>query len=174
MILIGAGRSPATFWCALASGIALCVAAVPGLAANPCPFGTWADFMIGSYHIHPQQHFEDFDPGIGIECNFRPEWAASFGYFRNSLIRPSFYGGAVYAPEALHWGSIRLGAMGGVISGYNYGRFGVGENHRAGLVLIPSAILNFGRIGANILLVPPIPQDRLPFTIGLQVKLRLR
>ena len=174
MTLTGAGRGPANRWRALAAGILPCLATFPGVAASPCPFGTWADFMIGSYHVHPQKHFEDFDPGIGIECNFKPEWAASFGYFRNSLLRPSFYGGAVYAPESLHWGWIRLSAMGGVISGYNYGRFGVGENHRTGLILIPSAILNFGRVGANLLLVPPIPQDRLPFTIGLQVKVRLR
>jgi hypothetical protein len=174
MTLSGAGSAPANAWCARAAGILLCLVAIKGNAANPCPYGTWVDFMIGSYHVNPDKHFEDFDPGIGIECKFKPQWAASVGYFRNSLLRPSFYAGAVYAPESLHWGWIRLGAMGGVISGYNYGRFGVGENHRTGLVLVPSAILDFGRFGANILLVPPIPQDHLPFTIGLQAKLRFK
>ena len=172
MTFAGAGCGPANRWRALAAGVVLCLTTFRGLAANPCPFGTWADFMVGSYHVNPQKHFEDFNPGIGVECNFKPAWAASAGYFRNSLLRPSFYAGAVYAPESLHWGSIRLGAMGGVISGYNYGRFGVGENHRTGLVLTPSAILNFGRFGANIILVPPIPPDHLPLTIGLQAKLR--
>jgi hypothetical protein len=169
-----AGRGPANAWRALAVGIGWCFAAYSGYAASVCPYGTWADFMLGAYHVNPDKHFDDFDPGIGIECNFKPEWAASFGYFRNSLLRPSFYGGAVYAPESLHWGWIRLGAMGGVISGYNYGRFGIGENQRTGLVLTPSAILDFGKFGANIILVPPIPPDHLPLTIGLQAKLRFR
>jgi hypothetical protein len=130
--------------------------------------------MLGSYHINPDRHFEDFDPGIGVECAVRPEWSAAAGYFRNSLLRPSFYGGAIYAPESLHWGAVRVGAMGGVISGYNYGRFGVGENHRTGLILIPSVILEHGRFGANVMLVPPIPEDHLPLTIGLQARVRLR
>src|SRR5450755_2140707 len=174
MTLAGAGRAPANAGRALAAGTLLCLVAIDGTAANSCPYGTWVDFMIGSYHVNPDKHFEDFDPGIGVECKFKPQWAASVGYFRNSLLRPSFYAGAVYAPESLHWGWIRLGAMGGVISGYNYGRFGVGENHRTGLVLVPSGILDFGRFGANILLVPPITADHLPFTIGLQAKLRLK
>ena len=174
MTLTSAGGAPAKAWRSRAAGFLLCLLALRVSAASLCPYGTWADFMIGSYHVNPDKHFEDFDPGIGVECKFKPEWAASVGYFRNSLLRPSFYAGAVYAPEFLHKGWIRLGAMGGVISGYNFGRFGVGENHRTGLVLVPSAILDFGRLGANILLVPPIPQDHLPFTIGLQAKLRFK
>jgi hypothetical protein len=174
MTLTGAGRAPAYAVRALAAGILTGLFAINGAAANPCPYGTWADVMLGAYHVHPDKHFEDFDPGIGVECQFKPQWAASAGYFRNSLLRPSFYAGAVYAPDSLRWGPLRLGAMGGVISGYNYGRFGIGENHRTGLVLVPSAILNFGRFGANILLVPPIAADHLPLTIGLQAKLRLK
>ena len=156
-----------------ASLLAGCVA-TPAQAGDPCPQGLWADAMLGSYHIHPDRHFEDFNPGIGAECGFRPEWAAAAGYFRNSLLRPSFYGGVIYAPESLHWGAARLGAMGGVISGYNYGRFGVGENHRTGLILTPTVILERGRFGANVIVVPPISADHLPLTIGLQARFRLR
>lgn len=156
-----------------ASLLAGCVAA-PAQAGDPCPHGLWADAMLGSYHIHPDRHFEDFNPGIGAECGFRPEWAAAAGYFRNSLLRPSFYGGGIYAPESLHWGMARLGAMGGVISGYNYGRFGVGANHRTGLILTPTVILERGRFGANVIVVPPISADHLPLTIGLQARFRLR
>jgi hypothetical protein len=139
-------------------------------AGERCPAGWWADVMVGSYHIHPDKHFNDFDPGIGIECSVTAQWAASFGYFRNSLNRPSFYGGAVYTPEFAHWSWFRLGAMGGIISGYNYGRYGVGSNHRTGPVLAPTAIARFGRFGANFILIPPIQADHTPFTIGLQAK----
>jgi hypothetical protein len=130
--------------------------------------------MLGSYHINPDRHFEDFNPGIGVECSFRAEWSAAAGYFRNSLLRPSFYGGAIYAPESLRWGAVRLAGMGGVISGYNYGRFGVGDGHRTGLILIPSVILEQGRFGANIFIVPPIPEDHLPLTLGFQARFRIR
>jgi hypothetical protein len=149
-------------------------AAVPA-AADPCKDGLWGDLMLGSYHIHPYRHFDEFNPGAGVECWFSPQWAGAAGYFRNSLDRPSFYAGAVYAPEVLHWGWFRLTAMGGVISGYNFGRFGLGgENNRTGPVLAPAAMTRFGRFGMNFILIPPIPQDNLPFTVGFQVKYRLR
>ncbi len=152
------------------------IAALPWTAhaAPACGSGLWADAMLGSHHIKPDRYFEDFNPGLGIECGLRPDWALAGGYFRNSLLRPSFYAGAIYAPESLHRGWVRLGAMGGVISGYNYGRFGVGDQHRTGLLLLPTAILGKGRFAANIILVPPIPQDDLPFTIALQAKFRIR
>lgn len=173
MTMRHAGRAAPRLWRASVAMLASCWAAASALGGEACPYGTWADLMIGSHHINPDRHFEDFNPGAGVECGVRPEWTASAGYFRNSLLRPSFYGGAVYTPASLNWGAARLGLMGGVISGYNYGRFGVGENHRTGLVLTPSAILDFGRVGANLIVVPPISADHLPLTIGLQLRIRL-
>lgn len=144
-------------------------------AGTLCPSGWWADVMIGSYHIHPYRQFDEFNPGAGIECSITPQWAASAGYFRNSLDRPSFYGGVLYTPEFAHWRWFRLGAMGGIISGYNFGRFGVGgPNNRTGPVLAPAAITQFGRFGVNFILIPPIPQDHLPFTVGFQAKYRFK
>lgn len=137
-----------------------------------CPNGWWADVMIGSYHIHPYRHFDDFNPGAGIECSVTSQWAGTVGYFRNSLDRPSFYGGAIYTPEFAHWSWFRLGAMGGIISGYNYGQIGLGRNNRTGPVLAPTAMVRFGRFGANFILIPPIHSDNLPFTVGLQAKYR--
>lgn len=143
-------------------------------AGELCPSGWWADVMVGSHHIHPDRHFDDFDPGAGLECSVTPQWAAALGYFRNSLDRPSFYGGAIYTPEFAHWGWLRLGAMGGIISGYNYGQIGLGQSNRTGPLLAPTAITRFGRFAANFILIPPIPADNLPFTIGLQLKYKVR
>jgi hypothetical protein len=139
-----------------------------------CPDGWWADFMIGSYHVRPYRHFDDFNPGVGIECSVTRQWAAAGGYFRNSLDRPSFYAGALYTPQFAHWRWFRVGAMGGVISGYNFGRYGVGSNHRTGLVLAPTAITEFGRFGMNFILIPPIRANNLPFTVGFQAKYRFK
>jgi hypothetical protein len=159
-------------------GLIVLAVAVPSngsRAGEPCADGWWADVMLGSYHIHPYRHFDEFNPGIGVECSVTPQWAASAGYFRNSLDRPAFYAGAVYTPQFAHWRWLRLGAMGGVISGYNFGRFGIGgPNNRTGPVLAPTAITQFGRFGVNFILVPPIPDDNLPFTVGFQAKYRFR
>jgi hypothetical protein len=139
-------------------------------ARELCPNGWWADVMLASYHLHPYRHFDEFNPGVGVECSITPQWEAAVGYFRNSLDRPSFYAGAVYTPEFAHWKWFQLGAMGGIITGYNYGQIGLGQNNRTGPILAPTAITRFGRFGVNFILIPPIPEDRLPFTIGFQAK----
>lgn len=126
--------------------------------------------MVGSYHIHPYRHFDDVDPGIGAECSVTTQWTAAIGYYRNSLDRPSFYGGAIFTPDFAAWSVLRPGVMGGVVSGYNYGRYGIGSNRRTGPILAPTAVYRLGRFGANFILIPPIKSDNLPFTIGLQLK----
>ena len=60
--------------------------------------------------------------------------------------------------------------MGGIISGYNYGNSGIGHDHTIGPVITPIVMLAYKRVGANFILVPPIPSQNLPFTIGFQLK----
>jgi hypothetical protein len=162
------------YLCAVAAAAALPANGERAQAGELCPKGWFADVMVGSYHVHPYRHFDDFNPGAGVECALTPQWEAAFGYFRNSLDRPSFYGGAIYTPEFAHWSWFRLGLMGGIISGYNYGQIGLGRDNRTGPVLAPTAISQFGRFGVNLILIPPIPSDHLPFTLGFQVKFRIR
>jgi len=68
-------------------------------------------------------------------------------------------------------GFVRLAVMGGLISGYNYGSYGFGHDHSIGPVAAPIVIVTYKRVGMNFILVPPIPSDNLPFTIGFQLKL---
>ncbi len=165
--------APVVLLIVLAEGCGATASAAEAASAAPCADGWWADLMIGSYHIHPYRHFDDFNPGLGAECAFTPRWAAAVGYYRNSLDRPSFYGGAIFTPAFSDWGWGRFGLMGGIISGYNYGRYGFGTDQRTGPVLAPVVITGYGRFGANFILIPPIPSDNLPFTVGLQLKWRL-
>jgi hypothetical protein len=153
----------------IAAGVAS--SSVPAHAANWCGSGLWIDAMIASHHIHPEQSFEDVNPGLGVECWLNGQWALTAGGFRNSLARPSWYGGGVWAPEFAHWGFVRLAVMGGIISGYNYGRWGIGHDHSIGPVAAPLVMVTYKRVGMNFILVPPIPSDNLPFTIGFQLKL---
>ncbi|MGO8830743.1 MAG: hypothetical protein ACLQT5_16005 [Steroidobacteraceae bacterium] len=161
-------------------GVVVVAASAPGgaeraRARDLCPTGWWADLMLGSYHIHPSRSFDEFNPGAGVECSMTPQWAALAGYYRNSLDRPSFYAGGAYTPQFAHWGWFRLGVMGGVISGYNFGRFGIGgPNNHTGPVLAPTAIVQFGRFGMNFIVIPPIPDDNLPFTVGFQARYRFK
>ncbi|CAD6549464.1 hypothetical protein [Paraburkholderia metrosideri] len=143
-------------------------------ADNWCGGGIWVDAMLGSYHIDPDPNtnFNEFNPGLGVECWFNNQWAVTVGGFRNSLRRPSYYGGGVWAPEFAHWGIVRIAAMGGIISGYNYGNWGLGHNHSVGPVVAPIVMLDYKRVGANFIVIPPIPSDNLPFTIGFQVKVK--
>ncbi|SAL54451.1 hypothetical protein [Caballeronia humi] len=141
-------------------------------AGDWCGNGLWVDAMIGSHHINPDKDFQEFNPGIGVECWIAPEWALTAGYFRNSLSKPSLYGGGVWAPEFAHWGFIRIAAMGGLISGYPYGGWGFGHDHTIGPVIAPLVMLEYRRVGANVILIPPIPSADLPFTIGFQLKVR--
>lgn len=173
-MLRDAPNRAAVVLCLIALTAVLPAGSTRASAAQLCPKGLWADLMIGSHHIHPDRDFDDFNPGAGVECSVSTAWAAAFGYFRNSLDRPSFYGGALYTPEYAHWGWFRLGAMGGIITGYNYGQIGLGADNRTGPVLAPVAITRFGRFAANFILIPPIREDHLPFTVGLQVKYRVR
>lgn len=154
--------------------VASLATATAAQAADWCQGGVWVDAMLGSYHIHPDKNtdFEQFNPGLGVECWLNGEWAVTGGGFRNSLRRPSYYGGGVWAPEFAHAGFIRLAVMGGIISGYNYGNWGLGRNHTIGPVVAPIVMVEYKRVGANFIVIPPIPSDNLPFTIGFQVKVK--
>jgi hypothetical protein len=158
--------------CALFVIAVTSMAAQGAHAAGICDNGVWVDAMIGSHHVHPDKDFEQFNPGIGVECWVAPQWIATAGYFRNSLSKPSFYGGGVWAPEFAHWGFVRLAVMGGVISGYNYGKWSIGHNSNVGPVAAPLIMAEYKHIGANIILIPPIPSSDLPFTIGFQLRVR--
>jgi hypothetical protein len=49
----------------------------------------------------------------------------------------------------------------------------MGHNRTVGPVLAPVLMTNFKRVGTNFILIPPIPSEKLPFTVGFQVKIRV-
>ena len=143
-------------------------------AGDWCGGGLWLDAMFASYYIDPDPgtHFEEFNPGLGIECWLNGQWAVTGGEFRNSLRRPSWYGGGIWAPGFSYFGWVRVAVMGGVISGYHYGNWGLGPRHTVGPVIAPIVMTSYRGVGLNIIVVPPIPSDHLPFTLGFQARLR--
>ncbi|WP_407672076.1 hypothetical protein [Paraburkholderia acidisoli] len=167
-----AGKRTRAVAAALLGSLLMLGAAPSAQAADWCSSGVWVDAMVASYHINPDKDFEQFNPGLGVECWINDQWAVTGGGFRNSLRRPSWYAGGVWAPEFLHWGFVRLAAMGGIISGYNYGNWGLGRNHTIGPVAAPLVMVAYKRVGINFIVVPPIPSDDLPFTIGFQLRFK--
>lgn len=163
-------RAVKTTLSAAIGAAALMLGSTQARAADWCGGGLWVDAMLASHHIHPKESFEDVNPGLGVECWLNGQWALTAGGFRNSLSHPSWYGGGVWAPEFAHWGFVRLAVMGGLISGYNYGSYGFGHDHSIGPVAAPIVMVTYKRVGMNFILVPPIPSDNLPFTIGFQLK----
>ncbi|RKP47769.1 hypothetical protein [Pararobbsia silviterrae] len=141
-------------------------------AADWCGGGLWLDGMVAAYHINPKEHFNDFNPGLGLECWVNNNWAVTGGEFRNSLDRPSWYGGGIWSPDLLTWGYARIAVMGGIISGYNYGNWGLGRNHTIGPVVAPILMTHYGKVGINFILVPPIHSDNLPATVGFMLRYR--
>lgn len=91
--------------------------------------------------------------------------------FPQFAVEAFFYGG-VWEPEFLHWNHIRLAAMGGIISGYNYGNHGFGHNHTIGPVAATLIMLDYKRVSANVILIPPIPSSDLPFTLGFMLRVK--
>ena len=65
-----------------------------------------------------------------------------------------------------------IAAIAGIISGYNYGNWGLGHDHTIGPVVAPIVMVEYKRVGANFIVIPPIPSDNLPFTIGFQLKVK--
>ena len=116
----------------------------------------WANANVGSYHfgdadghLPPGEDFNEFNPGVGVEVQWRPVHAVSAGYFRNSVDEDSLYLLYHFTPIALGR-HVRVGALGGLV-----------------------AKLERGRFGANLILLPPL-EDVTPATIGLQLKYRFR
>lgn len=148
----------------------------PALAAaqqHPAP-EWWGVANIGSHHFESAddylgdgEDFNEFNPGIGIEVQWRPRHAFAAGYYRNSVDDDSLYALYQYTPLSLGR-FVRVGGMLGVVTGYpGYNDGGIAPG--GGLVLKAEG----QRVGANLVLLPRIP-DSTPWVLGLQLKYRFR
>lgn len=132
----------------------------------------WGVANVGSRHFEDAdeylgegEDFNEFNPGLGIEVQWRPKHAVAAGYFRNSVDDDSLYALYQYTPLSLGR-FVRVGGMLGLVTGYP----GYNDGNAApagGFVLKAEG----RRLGANLVLLPRIP-DSTPWTLGLQVKVR--
>lgn len=153
---------------ALLAGLCACGA----VHAQDTPPQWWGNLNLASYHfvgaeefLPPGESFRQFNPGLGVELQWRPRHALAAGYFLNSIDEDSWY--ALYHYTPLQLGRfLRVGGMAGVVTGYpGYNDGGIAP---AGGVV---AKVEGGRIGINLVYLPQIG-NAVPNTLGLQFKVR--
>jgi hypothetical protein len=144
----------------LAATAALC-----GAAHAQDRHEVWLDTGFATYHFQRDQDLNGRNPGLGMEYRFSDAAAVTAGRFYNSDREHSSYAGVYYQPWS--WGPLRVGAVAGGFNGYPKMRDGGWF-----LAAIPTATLEYGRVGLNIAVVPTF-KDRLHGGISVQLKFKL-
>ena len=118
---------------------------------------------LASYHPGNADEYNQFNRGIGLEYHLDNFFLAG-GYFWNSLYRDSFYAGVgkEFTFGDVEW--IGLGAIGGLITGYNDGQ----EPRPA---LVPYVFLTKDRYTLKIHYLPELG-DVQDDAIGFAVRIR--
>lgn len=111
-----------------------------------------------SAFIQEGGRYRESNAGIGVEVG--PVYA---GTFRNSMDRRSRY--LAYAWRPLEAGTIAAGVALGVMDGYRIREGGFFP------IAVPHLSASFGRVGANLVLVPKVGD--LDALVALQFKFRL-
>ena len=128
----------------------------------------WLQTGFLSYHLNRDQahtrHFREQNYGIGFEHKLSEDSSLSIGYYRNSLDRNSFYAGYNWSP--INAGAVKLGVIGGVISGYPALNKG-----GAFPMLLPVASLEGKAVGINLTYVPRMKD--VSSVVALQLKFKI-
>lgn len=125
----------------------------------------WLDTGFATWHFDSDKDLNGANRGLGAEYRFSGTLAATAGRFYNSDREYSNYAGVIWQPYAI--GPVRLGAAIAAFNGY--------PNMRNGgwfPAAIPTATMEYGRVGVNIGIVPSY-KDRLYGGISVQLKFKL-
>jgi hypothetical protein len=125
----------------------------------------WVSTGFETWHFDSGLGLNGHNPGWGIDYRFATTVSITAGKFFNSDLQDSNYLGASWHP--LSAGPFRFGMFAGLLDGYP--RMSQG---RPFLAAVPAISAEYGRIGANLIIVPTI-QDRLYGGLSLQLKLKL-
>ncbi|WP_157903157.1 hypothetical protein [Cupriavidus malaysiensis] len=134
-------------------------------AKEPFHSQIWLDAGFLSYHFKDRGTLNAFNWGFGAAWRFTEDFTLVAGTYRNSMRAQSTYGGLAWQP--LHLGPFRLGVMVGAIRGYpdvDHGRWFP--------LAVPVLSVEFGRIGANLVVVPTT-KEKGTGCVSLQIKVRV-
>ena len=129
----------------------------------------WLNAGTLSYHFDRSEDFREDNIGFGAGVWLAERHAAMAGTFINSDGARSHYAAYQWRPLRWHAGDVWFGA-GLTVGGFDgYPRYRDGAWFPA---VLPALSIEWGRIGANLYIVPTIP-DRLDGALSLQLKLRV-
>ncbi len=124
----------------------------------------WINPGFYSYHVQRSKGLNDNNIGLGGEYRYSTISSFSIGVYDNSDSLTSHYVGWYWQPLAV--GSVRCGAVVGVIDGYHT------WNGNWFVAAIPAASIEYKNFGVNLLLIPSY-QDKLYGSITFQLKIRV-
>ena len=111
----------------------------------------WISATVKSHHFdsdHPKD-YEQSNWGLGLEYEFRKDWRAAVGFYRNSQRINSTYMLGCYVLRL--YGPAKLGSCVGMVTGYNV---------EPDLVLLPVLMVEYKRVGFNLTYIPERKDDR--------------
>lgn len=125
----------------------------------------WLNPGFYSYHFDPDRHLNNNNLGLGLEYRYSPENSITAGRFNNSDRQISTYAGWYWQPFTI--GSVRLGAMVGIINGYQKANNGDWIP-----LILPVASYEYKRIGINLTVIPTY-NDVIYGALTLQLKVKI-
>jgi hypothetical protein len=147
-------QAQAFFWRVLAAlslyALSSGAQAGPAADAQAQPISeVWLNPGFYAYHFQKDRNLNNDAFGFGAEYRYSSEGAFEAGVFYNSYWHTSHY--LAYCWRPVMAGPVRLGVIAGAVDGYpgtrNGGWFPLA---------IPTAQVEFGRVGVNILFIPSI------------------
>jgi hypothetical protein len=125
----------------------------------------WVSTGFKTWHFDSGLGLNGHNPGWGVDYRFSTTVSGTGGSFFNSDHQDSNYLGLSWHPISA--GTCRFGMFGGLLDGYP--RM---EQGGAFLAVVPAISVEYGRVGANLIIIPTI-KDQLYGGISLQLKLKL-
>lgn len=133
---------------------------------NACADELWVDFNLHAHHFNrkdvAEQNLNEVNPGIGLRF-VDGEYHKMIGVYKNSDRKTSAY--ALMAWTPIGAGSIRIGAFGGVVTGYEKPYLPV-----AGLTAIVSITK---KVNVNLVAVPTVRKMNCYGFLGIQFGVKL-
>ncbi len=130
--------------------VLLAAAFLAGLLVGVGMSGRAEDYVIVSglaKHLDGKQHCNSTTTGLGYEHSQSENWRSQIGFYRNSNCRWSAYAAEAWMPVYLQSINVRLGVLGGVVTGYGSAVLPAG-----GLV----TSFEFKKWKLNLITIPPV------------------
>lgn len=155
-----------SFWLGCAAGAIAAALILLPLAAKADD--GWLLNVHGASHHFAKKNdgsrFNEINYGLGIEREIG-DFAIQAGAYRNSIDRTSVYATARWTP--LNIAGVRVGAMAGVVTGYEFN--GGGPTPAAALVAVTPEI---GRVSMQVMAIPPA-HPKVVSVVALSLRVRL-